>query len=232
MRKYSKSTSLEIATTSHVIFAFDTLISHLKQALDKPSPEFPDAETALFVTWKRSPQQEGEHAKLRGCIGILEPRNLHSCLRDYTLTSALRDTRFPPIHIDEIPDLECTVSLLSCFEPASGGWHDWEVGVHGIIIEFEDPDHSNAGCKRSATFLPEVAQEQGWSKMECIDALIRKSGYRNMPTAALRSSLTLIRYQSTNCTLTYAQYFQLRASTNQWSESSAQEMARETTGVA
>jgi AMMECR1 domain-containing protein len=56
------------------------------------------------------------------------------------------------------------VSLLSCFETASGGWHDWELGVHGIIIEFVDPDPPSAGCRRSATFLPEVAQEQGWSK--------------------------------------------------------------------
>jgi uncharacterized protein (TIGR00296 family) len=231
MREYSKSSSLEIATTSHVIYAFDTLVSHLSQTSVAPSPEFPDAETALFVTWKRSPQQDGEHAKLRGCIGILEPRNLHLSLRDYTLTSALRDARFPPIQMDEVPNLECTVSLLSCFETASGGWHDWELGVHGIIIEFVDPDPPSAGCRRSATFLPEVAQEQGWSKRECVDALIRKSGCRVMPTDALRSSLTLVRYQSTTCTLNYAQYLQLRTGEG-LSDSSITEMARETAGVA
>jgi AMMECR1 domain-containing protein len=112
MREYSKSSSLEIATTSHVIYAFDTLVSHLSQTSVAPSPEFPDAETALFVTWKRSPQQDGEHAKLRGCIGILEPRNLHLSLRDYTLTSALRDARFPPIQMDEV--IHQLLTLADC----------------------------------------------------------------------------------------------------------------------
>ena len=31
-------------------------------------------------------------------------------------------------------------------------------------------------CRRSATFLPEVAREQGWSKAGCIDAIVRKAG--------------------------------------------------------
>lgn len=31
-------------------------------------------------------------------------------------------------------------------------------------------------CKRTATFLPEVAAEQGWSQRQCIESLIRKAG--------------------------------------------------------
>jgi AMMECR1 domain-containing protein len=53
-----------------------------------------------------------------------------------------------------------------------------QVGVHGLIIDFQDPVLL---CKRSATFLPEVAKEQGWSQQECIEALIKKAGgYRYM----------------------------------------------------
>ena len=48
-----------------------------------------------------------------------------------------------------------------------------QVGVHGLIIEFQDPV---LRCKRSATFLPEVAKDQGWSQQECIEALIKKAG--------------------------------------------------------
>lgn len=42
-----------------------------------------------------------------------------------------------------------------------------------MIIEFTDP---RLKCRRSATFLPEVAGEQGWDRQQTIDALIRKAG--------------------------------------------------------
>lgn len=44
--------------------------------------------------------------------------------------SALRDRRFAPIEARELPQLKCTVSLLSGFEVATG-WEDWEIGTHG-----------------------------------------------------------------------------------------------------
>lgn len=57
--------------------------------------------------------------------------------------------------------LHCQVSLLSCFEEAAG-WQDWVVGVHGIQIEFVDPQ----GYTRSATYLPEVAPDQVCASMQ------------------------------------------------------------------
>jgi AMMECR1 domain-containing protein len=86
--------------------------------------------------------------------------------------SALRDSRFSPVQLKEVSQLSCSVSLLRCFEEAAS-WEDWEIGQHGLIIEFTDPVLS---CKRTATFLPEVAGDQGWSKQQCIEALIRKAG--------------------------------------------------------
>lgn len=94
------------------------------------------------------------------------------------------------------------VSLLARFERASG-WDDWEVGVHGIIISFVDPI---TRAKRSATFLPDVAPEQGWDHQQCIDALIRKAGYSGQVTSQLRQALTLERYQSTLASVTYEEY--------------------------
>jgi AMMECR1 domain-containing protein len=44
------------------------------------------------VTWTRSAD-----ARLRGCIGSLEPRAIVDGLPEYALTSALRDRRFPPV---------------------------------------------------------------------------------------------------------------------------------------
>ena len=101
MRGYSSSTTLEVATQEHVCFAFKTLLAQLKRRA-LPEPDFPEATTALFVTWKTSPRTRSDHARLRGCIGILEPRTLHKALRDYTLNSALHDRRFSPIQLSEV----------------------------------------------------------------------------------------------------------------------------------
>ena len=48
------------------------------------------------------------------------------------------------------------MSILTQFEEAEDHM-DWEVGTHGIRIEF----HSDRGSRRTATYLPEVATEQG-----------------------------------------------------------------------
>jgi AMMECR1 domain-containing protein len=51
--------------------------------------------------------------------------------------------------------LECGVSLLVNYEEAKA-WDDWVVGTHGILISFEAD-----GTSYRATYLPEVASEQG-----------------------------------------------------------------------
>lgn len=38
----------------------------------------------LFVTWNKDTRQGDQ--RLRGCIGTLEPRHLHTALKDYALT--------------------------------------------------------------------------------------------------------------------------------------------------
>ncbi|RQO94042.2 hypothetical protein POPTR_008G019325v4 [Populus trichocarpa] len=100
----------------------------------------------LFVTWKKV--VNGGEPRLRGCIGTLEAQCIITGFRDYALT------RFPPIQAKEyLPTLECTVSILTDYETANH-YLDWEVGKHGLIIEFTDP---NNNARRSATYLPEVA---------------------------------------------------------------------------
>ncbi|XP_027927638.1 uncharacterized protein At2g38710-like [Vigna unguiculata] len=154
----------------------------------------------LFVTWKKV--VNGGDPRLRGCIGTLEARSLINGIKDYALTSALRDRRFPPIQANELPFLECTVSILTDYETAIN-YLDWEIEKHGIIIEFYDPVYST---RRSATYLPEVAANEGWTKTEAIDSLIRKSGYNGPITDELRMQLQLTRYQSTLFTMHYSEY--------------------------
>lgn len=46
--------------------------------------------------------------------------------------SALKDRRFPPIQLKELPYLECTVSILTDYETASH-YLDWEVCSSSLL---------------------------------------------------------------------------------------------------
>lgn len=187
------------ANREMAVYCFDILVAHYNSE-QAPPPAFDEGQHPLFVTWKKL--VNGGEPRLRGCIGTLEARCIVNGFKDYALTSALRDRRFPPIQAKELPHLECTVSILTNYE-TDHHYLDWEVGKHGIIIEFNDPDY---GSRRSATYLPEVAAHEGWSKAEAIDSLIRKSGYNGTITDRLRKSIHLTRYQSTVFTMHFSDY--------------------------
>lgn len=109
------------------------------------------------------------------------------------------------------------------FEDADN-YLDWTIGVHGIRIEFPN----ERGSKRSATYLPKVASEQGivifigffimmkgfnsalqftgWDQIQTIDSLLRKGGYRGHISPEVRESIKLTRYQSSETHMTYGEY--------------------------
>jgi len=68
-----------------------------------------------------------------------------------------------------------SVSLLINFETC-GDPLDWERGVHGIRIAFPHPQ-SPSRRRLSATYLPDVCTDQGWTKEECLESLMRKAGF-------------------------------------------------------
>jgi len=138
---------------------------------------------------------------LRGCIGTFNAMNLQSGLREYAVTSAFKDSRFSPVTREEFPKLSVSVSILRHFEDGDD-YLDWEVGVHGIRIEFIN----EKGNKRTATYLPEVASEQGWDQLQTIDSLLRKGGYKSVISNEVRRSIKLTRYQSEKITVTYQDY--------------------------
>uniref|UniRef100_A0A1E1VXJ0 AMMECR1 domain-containing protein n=1 Tax=Pectinophora gossypiella TaxID=13191 RepID=A0A1E1VXJ0_PECGO len=126
-------------------------------------------------------------------------------LREYAITSALKDSRFSPITREEVPRLTVSVSILQHFEEAEH-YLDWKLGKHGIRIEFI----SERGSKRTATYLPQVATEQGWDQIQTIDSLLRKGGYKAAITAELRRSIKLTRYQSEEVSASYGDYISQR----------------------
>lgn len=186
------------ANKEMVVYCFDTLVAHYKNEEPHP-PAFDDGHHPLFVTWNKV--VNGGEPRLRGCIGTLEARHLINGFRDYALTSALRDRRFSPIQAKELPLLQCTVSILTDYE-YDLHYLNWEVGKHGMIIEFTDPDNT----RRSAVYLPEVAADLGWTQLEAVDSLIRKAGFNGTINEALRKGIKLTRYQSTKYTMHYGEY--------------------------
>ncbi|RLU23998.1 hypothetical protein DMN91_004206 [Ooceraea biroi] len=185
-----------IAQPDMGFFCFDVLYCQLHQ-LDPPkAPNFSNEAFPLFVTWTI-----GKDMRLRGCIGTFNAMHLHAGLREYATTSAFKDSRFNPITRDELPRLHVSVSILRHFEDGVD-YLDWEVGVHGIRIEF----HNEKGNKRTATYLPSVAMEQGWDQIQTIDSLLHKGGFKGLVTPDIRRGLKLTRYQSEEVTVSYQDY--------------------------
>ena len=177
-------------------FCFETLESALTS---KGTPKFPeeykDKSFPLFVTWTT-----GKEKELRGCIGTFSSDKLEKNLKRYTLISAFKDDRFDPIEKKELKNLNCEVSLLVQFEKAKDPM-DWVVGTHGIDIEFED----DKGEEYSATFLPEVAEEEKWDQRTTLKYLVRKAGYMGSLDKVL-GNMKVTRYQSLKKTISYDEY--------------------------
>lgn len=194
------------ALGEHCFYCFDVLSCHFRRA-PPPPPAFPlGAEYPLFVTWNK--RGAGGHLDLRGCIGCLKPLPIAS-LKEYALTSSLRDRRFAPMQEHEVPLLTCEVTLLTHFERAAA-LDDWEIGVHGVHIDYVDP----RGDARTAVYLPQVMPEQGWDKPQTIDSLVRKSGWQQPITDALRGAIVLTRFQGTKVSRAYDDWVRARTRTS------------------
>lgn len=152
---------------------------------------------------------EPREERLRGCIGCLDADKLTLApgLQNYCCSAAFKDGRFAPIRKDEMPNLTCTVSLLHSFDTAEHSY-DWEVGVHGVIVDFWD----RSGREYSATYLPEIAAECGMTRERAIYELCRKAGYNGVvdESVTCRSNMKVTRYQSSRVKLSGQDYYARR----------------------
>jgi AMME syndrome candidate gene 1 protein len=203
------------ASAAMCYHCFDILLAELKgpRRSERPLPNFLDdlpsqaIQCPLFVTWDKRRRQfrDGERFELRGCIGTLSPKPLASSIGEYAVISAMRDRRFAPVSWKELPQLRVAVSLLVNYEECEN-CHDWSVGVHGIMIRWS----GDRGVEFSATYLPEVAKEQGWDQEAAVTSLIRKAGYDSEITDELLREIQCTRYQSSKHQLTYDEYVENR----------------------
>ena len=184
-------------------YCFEVLESALSNKDIKKIPfpeEFKGKSFPLFVTWTL-----GKDKELRGCIGTFEESKLEKQLGKYALISAFEDDRFEePINKSELKNLNCEVSLLIKFEKVEDVM-DWEIGKHGIGIEFED----NKGNSFNSTFLPEVASDEGWDQRTTLKYLVQKAGYPGSLDKIIKN-IRLTRYQSIKKTISYNQYKKMK----------------------
>lgn len=126
-----------------------------------PVPELMGNEGA-FVTLKKKPS-----LALRGCIGnIIGRAPLYRLVERLACESAFHDSRFHPVYLEELGNIVLEISVLTVPRPLTS-YEEIVLGTHGVILSL--------GFRR-AVFLPQVAQEAGWSREELLQQLARKAG--------------------------------------------------------
>lgn len=101
--------------------------------------------------------------RLRGCIGMIRATSpLKESVQEMA-AAALDDPRFrgDPVTLDELPELEIEITVLSPLEKAESPL-DFDLLEHGIYLQCQ----GESGC-----FLPQVARETGWPKEQLLARL-------------------------------------------------------------
>ncbi len=152
-----------------------TLLRLARQTLDEylgkgKMPEFKTQSPALlqpratFVTLRVR-----ETGELRGCRGeILARQPLVESVTNIAIASATDDPRFPPVTIDEVPELHIEISALTPMKPIKP--EEVVVGRHGLMI---------VKGHNSGLLLPQVPVEQGWDREEFLRGLCHKAWLRD-----------------------------------------------------
>lgn len=125
-----------------------------------PSPS--SREGGAFVTLHLSDT-------LRGCMGQVEGQgSLIETVGHVAAAAASEDPRFPPVRVEELPQIVFEVSILgpleACFGPQA-----IELGRHGLVVD---------DGERRGLLLPQVAVEWGWDAHTFVSKTCVKAGLR------------------------------------------------------
>ncbi len=145
--------------------ARQTLDTYLQTGKKSTTPVPADQRSAeleqrggVFVTIKKN-------GVLRGCLGeFFARRPLWAMVPDRTLASATEDARFKPLTAKEAP-VTLEISLLTPMKKVSS-WKDVQLG-QGVILFLKG---------QSATLLPQIAAEMGWTRTKLLEELSKKAG--------------------------------------------------------
>jgi AmmeMemoRadiSam system protein A len=74
-----------------------------------------------------------KHGQLRGCIGTIQPsRPLYQVVEEMAAAAAFEDSRFSPLTVHELKDLELEISVLTPLQRIKD-INEIEIGKHGLI---------------------------------------------------------------------------------------------------
>jgi hypothetical protein len=108
-----------------------------------------------------------KRGELRGCIGYVSAiKPLYMTVRDTALLAALRDPRFPPVSVSELPQLAYEISVLSPLRRVTD-IHQIQVGRDGLLMKNGDYE---------GLLLPQVPVEQKWDRETFLEETCRKAG--------------------------------------------------------
>ncbi len=104
---------------------------------------------------------------LRGCIGYTSAiKPLYLTVRDTSTLAAVRDPRFPPVSVAELPKLHYEISVLSPLRRVVDT-REIRVGEDGLLMK--NGDHEGL-------LLPQVPVEQHWDRNRFLEETCFKSG--------------------------------------------------------
>ena len=132
--------SIDYALTRKTDLPYDS--TKISPALQQPC--------GAFVTLRKG-------GKLRGCIGNLTGyKPLYQTVSSMARAAAFEDPRFYPVEENEMKDIDIEISVLSPLRKIQSV-DELQLGRHGIYI---------IKGEHRGTFLPQVADETGWTKEE------------------------------------------------------------------
>ena len=127
-------------------------------SLVPPSPHLAEPRGVFTTLYRRG--------DLRGCVGYLLPvTSLYRTVAESARGAAFDDSRFSPVILEEMPELQVSLSILSALERILPD--EVEVGRHGLVVSL--------GAFRGL-LLPQVPVEQGWDRATFLEQTCRKAG--------------------------------------------------------
>jgi AmmeMemoRadiSam system protein B/AmmeMemoRadiSam system protein A len=145
-------------------FARETIRRYLTTQTVPLARNFParmDFPQGAFVTLK-------ENGQLRGCIGhIPSDYELGKTVGAMAIHAAIYDPRFVPVQLNELENIEIEISVLTPMQPIASP-DEIIVGRDGVVMFKGD---------RSAVFLPQVAVENHWDRIQMLENLCSKGGW-------------------------------------------------------
>jgi AmmeMemoRadiSam system protein A len=145
-------------------------LDHREISLAPPSPHLAEPRGAFTTIYF--------HNVLRGCVGYVFPvASVYRTVAETARAAAFEDTRFSPVTLEETPELDVSLSILSPLRVIKP--EEVEIGVHGLVV---------VQGGRRGLLLPQVPVEHQWDRVTFIRQACRKAG---LPLDAWQQGATI-----------------------------------------